>query len=65
MRGIVKPFRRPPTGRMRDRNGSLARLSDGVAHGLRCPASPRRTLLAENRAKLSLWVTIIAPWYYI
>jgi hypothetical protein len=27
---------------------SFPRLSDGVARALRCPASPRRALLAEN-----------------
>ncbi len=64
MRCIVKTFRRPPTGRIRGRNGGLQRLSDGVAHALRCPASPRRTLLAENPGKPSLWVMISAPWYY-
>ncbi len=64
MRCIVKTFRRPPTGRMRDRNGGLPRLSDGVAHALRCPASPRRTLLAENLGQPSLGVMISAPWYY-
>ena len=63
MRCIVKTFRRPPTGRNRDRNGGLPRLSDGVAHALRCPASPQRTLLAENLGKPSLWVMISAPWY--
>ncbi len=63
MRGIVKTFRRPPTGRIRDRNGGLPRLSDGVAHALRCPASPQRTLLAENLGQPSLWVMINAPWY--
>ncbi len=63
MRCIVKTFRRPPTGRIRDRNGGLPRLSDGVAHALRCPASPQRTLLAENLGKPSLWVMIGAPWY--
>ena len=63
MRGIVKTFRRPPTGRIRDRNGGLPRLSDGVAHALRCPASPQRTLLAENLGMPSLWVMISAPWY--
>ncbi len=63
MRCIVKTFRRPPTGRLRDRNGGLPRLSDGVAHPLRCPASPQRTLLAENLGKPSLWVMISAPWY--
>ena len=36
---VVKTFRRPPTGRNRDRNGGLPRLSDGVAHASRCPAS--------------------------
>ncbi len=30
------------------------RLSDSVAHGSRCPTSPRRTLLAENLGKPSL-----------
>ncbi len=64
MRRIVKTFRRPPTGRIRDRNGGLPRLSDGVAHALRCPASPQRTLRAENLGKPSLWVMISAPWYH-
>ena len=63
MRCIVKTFRRPPTGRLRDRNGGLPRLSDGVAHALRCPAPPQRTLRAENIGKPSLWVMINAPWY--
>jgi len=63
MRFIVKAFRRPPTGHLGDRNGGLPRLSDGVAHVLRCPASPRRTLLAENLGKPSLWVVIIETWY--
>ncbi|MFB3094875.1 MAG: serine/threonine-protein kinase, partial [Candidatus Acidiferrales bacterium] len=40
-----------PTGRIRDQNGGLPRLSDGVAHASRCPASPQRTLLAENLGK--------------
>ena len=60
---VVKTFRRPPTGRLRDRNGGLPRLADGVAHALRCPASPGRTLLAENLGKPSLRVMINAPWY--
>jgi hypothetical protein len=34
-----------------------------VPRGSRCPASPRRALLAENLGKLSLWVIINAPWY--
>ncbi len=54
MWGIAKTARRPPTGRMGDRNGGLPRLSDSVAHGSRCPTSPRRTLLAENLGKPSL-----------
>ena len=54
MRDIVKAFRRPPTGRRGDRNGGLPRLSDSVAHASRCPASPRRTLLAESLGKPSL-----------
>ncbi len=63
MRRIVKTFRRPPTGRIRDRNGGLPRLSDGVAHASLCPASPQRPRLAENLGKPSLWVMISAPWY--
>ena len=47
----------------RDRVGGLPRLSDGVAHASRCPASPQRTLRAENLGKPSLWVMISAPWY--
>ncbi len=54
MWGIVKPFRRPPTDRTRDPKGGLSRLSDSVAHGFRCTASPRRTLLAENLDNPSL-----------
>ena len=56
-------FSTPPTGRIRDRNGGLPRLSDGVAHPSRCPPSPQRTLLAENLGKPSLCVMISAPWY--
>ncbi|MCH7694527.1 MAG: hypothetical protein IID50_13880, partial [Proteobacteria bacterium] len=32
----------------------LPRLSDGVAHASRCPASPQRTLRAENLGKPSM-----------
>ena len=63
MRCIVKAFRRPPTGRIRDPKGGLPRLSDVVAHALRCPASPRRTLLAENLGRPSQWVIISDLWY--
>ncbi len=65
MRCIIKAFRRPPTGRMGDRNGGLSRLSDSVAHASRYRASPRRTLLAENLGKPSLWVIITVPWYQV
>ncbi len=65
MRDIVKAFRRPPAGRLPDRNDGFPRLSDGVAQGFRCPASPRHALLAENLGKPSLWVIINAPWYYV
>ncbi|MCH7691976.1 MAG: hypothetical protein IID50_00895 [Proteobacteria bacterium] len=64
MRRIVKTFRRPPTGRIRDRNGGLPRLLDGVAHASRCPASPQRTLRAENLGKPARRVMISDPWYY-
>ncbi len=68
MRDIVKAFRRPPAVRLRDRNGGFPKscglgLSDGVAHGYRCPASLRHALLAENLGKPSLWVIVNAPWY--
>ena len=63
MRGIVKTFRRTPACRPGDRNGGFPRLSDSVAHVSRCPASPRRTLLAESLGKPSLWVFISAAWY--
>ena len=43
--------------------GGLPRLSDGVAHASRCPASPRRTLRAENLGKPARRVMISAPWY--
>ncbi len=49
---------------MDDRAGGLPRLSDSVAHASRCPASPRRTLLAENLGEPFLGVIITAPWYY-
>ncbi len=63
MRGIVKACRRPPAVLPRDPNGGFPRLSDGVPHGLRCPASPRHALLAENLGKPSLWVIIKDLWY--
>ncbi len=68
MWGVGKASRRPPAVRPRDRNGGFPksfgpRLSDGVARGFRCPASPRHALLAENRGKPSLWVNIKALWY--
>ncbi len=50
-------------------DGGFPRLSDGPmlldgAQGLRCPASPRHALLAENLGKPSLWVIISEIWYY-
>ena len=54
---------RPLPVRPRDRNGGFPRLSGCVAHGYRCPASPRHALLAESLGKPSLWVIISAPWY--
>ncbi len=64
------PPNRPLPVRPRDRNGGFPRLSDGVPHGLRCPASPRHALLAESPnleawGTSSLWVIISAPWYKI
>ena len=69
MRGIVKAFQRPHRfTRCRfapcDRKGGFPRLSDRVPHGLRCLASPRHALLAENLGKPSLWVNIKDLWYY-
>ncbi len=78
MRCIVKAFRRPPTGRIRDPEGGLpvggpadnivagelaGWLSGSVAHASRCPASLRRALLAENLGEPSLGVIISARWY--
>ncbi len=72
MRGIVKAFRRPP-GRpcrfARATGGGFPKscgpgLSGGVPRGLRCPASPRHTLLAENLGKSSLWANIKDLWYH-
>ena len=51
--------------RVCDRAGGFPRLSDSVAHALRCPASPQRALLAENLGKPSLWVNISVPWYHL
>ncbi len=68
MRDIVKAFRRPPAVRLPDRNGGFLGLSDGpwlsdgVAHGFRCPASLRHALLAENLGKPSLWAIIKDLW---
>ncbi len=63
MWGIGKASRRPPAVRLPDRNGGFPRLSDGVARGFRCPASPHHALLAENLGKPSLWVIINETWY--
>ncbi len=66
MRGIVKAFRRPRRF-ARATGGGFPRLSapgaDGVPRGLRCPASPRHALLAENLGKPSLWVITKDLWY--
>ncbi len=68
MWGIGKAARRPPAVRPRDRNGGFPkafgpRLSNGVPHGLRCPASSHHALLAENLGKPSLWVITKGLWY--
>ena len=60
---IGKVFRRPPTAHEFDRPGVFPGLSDGVALVLRCRASLRQALLAENPGKASLWVIISEPWY--
>ncbi len=52
--GHRQGFPTPPAVRPRDRNGGFPRLSDSVARGLRCPASPRHALLAESLGKPSL-----------
>jgi len=43
-----------PDRRLTEAFGLQEALTDVVAHGSRCPASPRRTLLAENLGKPSL-----------
>ncbi len=62
MPGIVKAFRRPRRF-ARATGGGFPRLSGGVNRGLRCPASPRHALLAENLGKPSLWIIIKDLWY--
>ncbi len=56
--GHRQGFPAPPAVRPRDRDGGFPRLSapgaGGVPRGLRCPASPRHALLAENLGKPSL-----------
>ncbi len=59
---IVKASRRPRRFARATGDG-FSRLSDGVARSLRCPASPRHALLAENPGKPSLWVIINETWY--
>ena len=61
--GHRQGFPTPSPIRLRDRNGGFPRLSGGVAHGYRCPASPRHALLAESLGKPSLWVIISEIWY--
>ncbi len=62
MRDIVKAFRRPQGRplpvRLPDRNGGFPRLSDGVAHGFRCPASPRHA-----RARRKPWEAVSMGHY--
>ncbi len=62
MRGIGKVSRRPRRF-ARATGGGFPRLSDGVPHGSRCPASPRHALLAENFGKSFLWVIVNETWY--
>ena len=45
----TRPERRPA-----EAFGLHEALADVIAHGSRCPASPRRTLLAENLGRSSL-----------
>ena len=47
---------------MTHRDG-FPRLSGGVAHGLRCPASPAAFLLPGGSPARSLWVNINNLWY--
>ena len=56
MRRIVKTFRRPPTGRNRDRNGGLPRLSDGVGKAFRWAAIACASPPAEETGKAIVWV---------
>ncbi len=61
---IGKASRRPRRF-ARATGGGFPRLSGGVARGLRCSASPRHTLLAENLGKPSLWANIKDLWYQL
>jgi len=66
MWGIVKACRRPTGSHCRftrATGGGFPRLSGRVARGLRCAASLRHALLAENLGKPPLWVIISVPWY--
>jgi hypothetical protein len=63
MPSIGKTFRRPPTVHISDPKDGFTRLSDSVAPILRCRASPRRALLAENLVQPSQWVFISEIWY--
>ena len=49
---------------MTHRDG-LPRLSGGVAHALRCPASPQRTLLAESLGKPPYQRSLVLTMEYV
>ncbi len=52
------PPMRPLPVRLPDRNGGFPRLSDGVPHALRCPASPRHA-----RARRKPWEAVSRGLY--
>jgi len=63
MRGIVKTFRRPPTGPMDDRNGGLPRLSARSVWQSDAGHRAPRATLSESLGKPPLGVIITAHWY--
>ncbi len=62
---VIGKASRRPRRFARATGGGFPRISGGVAHGSRCPASPRHALLAESLGKPSVWVFINEIWYKV